>query len=522
VIKNGTVVDGTGNRRFESDICIKNGRILEVSKDLPTTGVSVMDASNLVVSPGFIDTHSHDDWGVLLDPCNFHSMQQGVTTVLCGQCGSSPYPLTPKAKEYVSIQLSEEIPSTEWSSLDEYMKLLEEIGIGINFAFLVGHGSIRTAVMGMDEKKATTDEMDEMCKLAGECMDSGAFGLSTGLIYPPGVFSDLEEVCRVTEVIARYSGTYVTHMRDEGDRVIESIKETREIGRQCSVPVHISHHKVSGVKNWGKSVGTLKLIEEINESGQRMTADAYPYTAGSTNLAALLPPWVHDGGEAKMKERLASPDCRERIRTYILERSDWQNFIQQIPGWDCVLLTSSKSHKEFQGKNISDIARMTGKDPMEVVFDLCLNDGYHASMVIFMMDNEDVERIICHPVVMVGSDSSAASKDAYTHPRAYGAFTKILGEFLREKHLLNLEEAVRKMTLLPAKTFGLTNKGCICKGYDADLVIFDPEKVGDRATYEDPTGLSVGVEKVIIGGELVYSQGEVVEKKAGRIVRRGV
>jgi len=523
VIKNGTIVDGTGRSGFRADVRIRNEKIVEISRSVVTTGSTVIDARGLVVAPGFIDMHSHDDWGVLYDPVNKHSLQQGVTTVICGQCGSTPFPVDERAKSYLEAQVisqgSEKI-EISWYSMEEYLNFLERRGIGTNFAFLVGHGTIRIAVMGMERRKPTPDESRKMQMLTVDCVREGAFGLSTGLIYPPGVFADFEEIVDLCKVVAQHGGIYVTHMRDEGDRVFDALEEAFLIGRTAKVPVHISHHKVSGFQNWGKASETLGKIEAANDSGLTVTADAYPYTAGSTMLAALLPPWAHEGGETKLIERVRDPECRSKIKSFMLEKTDWQNFAQQITGWDAILVTSTRVHKEYEGKNLLEIARAHNKNPLDMLLDICSEEGYKAQMVIFMMDERDVERIVCHPLVAIGSDSAADRGTGFTHPRGYGTFTKILRVYVREKQLLILEEAVRKMTSLPARVCGLRGKGVVKEGYDADLTIFKPETVSDRATYMNPRELSDGIEWVIVNGKLAYRQGEVVEPTAGSIVKR--
>ncbi|MDK2870609.1 MAG: N-acyl-D-amino-acid deacylase [Pyrococcus sp.] len=521
VIKDGKVVDGTGNPWFRADIGIKDGKIAKIGKIDEKTADKVTNAKGLIVTPSFIDMHSHDDLIFFKDLYNKPKLQQGVTTVVTGNCGLSPAPISKDTleilKAYTGI-LGKDI-DFKWSSYGEFLKSLEELGsLGTNVAGLVGHGTLRIAVMGMENRDPTTEEIEEMKKLLGQAMKDGAFGMSTGLIYPPGVYSKTEELIELSKVVAEYRGYYATHMRNESDGVIESIKETIRIGKEAGVPVHISHHKVAGKANWGRSKDTLNLIEQAREEGIDVTADAYPYTAGSTYLASVLPPWAHEGGEEKLKERCKDTRTREQMRKFIEERSDWQNFVKQT-GWENIVLVYSPSFPEFEGKNILEISKEWNKDPYDVVFDIIAKDGTSAEMIVFMMDEGDVERIIAHPYVMVGTDGLDTGV-GFPHPRAYGTFPRVLGVYARDKKLMTIEEAVRKMTSFPAQRLGLKDRGVIKEGMWADIVIFDPKKIRDKATYQNSREKPEGIEYVIVNGVISIEEGELTRERGGKVLRK--
>jgi len=359
--------------------------------------------------------HSHDELIFFKDAFNKPKLSQGVTTVVTGNCGLSVAPVNKETldvlKSYTGI-LGEDIEFT-WRSYKEFLKNLEDInGIGTNFVGLIGHGTLRIAVMGMEARGPTKEELEEMKRLLAQSMEEGAFGMSTGLIYPPGVYSKTEELIELSKVVAEYGGIYATHMRDEGNRVIKSVREAIRIGREAGVGVEISHHKVAGKANWGKIRETLKMIERAREEGIDITADAYPYTAGSSYLAAILPPWAHEEGEEKLKERCRNPKTREEMKKFIEERTDWQNFVKEA-GWENIVLAYSPTYPEFIGKNILEISKEWNKDPYDVVFDIIAEDGTSAEMIIFMMDEKDVEIVISHPYVMIGESLWNFSKSCW-------------------------------------------------------------------------------------------------------------
>ncbi|CAB49065.1 N-acyl-D-amino-acid deacylase family protein [Pyrococcus abyssi] len=518
VIKNGKIVDGTGNPWFRTDIGIKDGKIVKIGK-IKEDGQVTIDASNLIVAPGFIDMHAHDDLIFFKDRFNRAKLLQGVTTVVSGNCGISVAPVNEEMldvlKSYVGI-LGKEV-EFKWRSYGEFLDALEEVGpLGTNFVGLVGHGTLRIAVMGMEARDPTEEELGRMKELLAKSMEEGAFGMSSGLIYPPGVYSKTWELIELAMVVAKYGGIYSTHMRDEGNRVIEALEEAIRIGRESGVRVEVSHHKVSGRKNWGKSRKTLALIEKARNEGIEITLDVYPYTAGSTYLAALLPPWVHESG--KIKERCRDEETRKKIREFIETRDDWQNFIKEA-GWENIIITHSENFPEFVGKSLKEISDLLHRDPFDVLFDILAKDGTNAGMIVFLMSEEDVERILSHPYSMIGTDG-LDSGEGLPHPRAYGTFPRVLGRYVREKKLLRLEDAIRKMTSLPALKLGLKDRGLVKEGMWADLVIFDPHRVKDRATYTNPRLPPDGIKYVIVNGVLSVENGELTGDAGGVVIRR--
>jgi N-acyl-D-amino-acid deacylase len=523
VIKNGKVVDGSGNAWFEADIGIRSGKIVQIGTNLDSDHTNtVIDATGLMVSPGFIDIHGHDDYMPFFDPFNKPKLLQGVTTVVSGNCGSSPFPVKSATasilKKYVSIPVDGF--EVDWCTFEQFAQKLSSIELGTNLAYWVGHGSIRIAVMGMENREPTMAELELMKDLLAQCLIDGAYGLSTGLIYPPGVFSTIREIVELGKVLAKYGGIYVTHMRDESDRILEAMDEALRVGKEAGIPVHISHHKVSGVRNWGRSEETLRKIEQAREDGLDITADAYPYTAGNASLVTLLPPWVHSGGEEKIIERVKSKEQRAEIRRFIEGRNDWENWIRQIQGWDSILISYAKN-KELQGKTLLDIAEGLSKDPFDTLFDIVAEEGVQTSMIIFSMDEHDVDNIICHPYVSIGTDGSPDTGANLPHPREYATFPRVLRKYARERRLITVEEAVRKMTSLPAQRCGFTSKGLLREGFDADITIFNSKTIADEATYQNPQRGVKGIEYVIIDGTLAVAQGKLTGAKAGKLLLRG-
>ncbi len=520
VIKNGKIIDGTGNPWFRADIGIKDGRIVKIGLVSENNAHRIINADGLVVAPGFIDIHAHDDLVFFNDPLNKPKLMQGITTVICGNCGMSPAPLSKRRvnelKTYLGI-----FPTNvdfDWESYGEYLHRIEELGpLGTNFAGLVGHGTLRIAVMGVEARDPEPEELEDMKKLLARSLREGAFGMSTGLIYPPGCYAKTMELIELSRVVASHGGYYATHMRNESTAVLEAIAEAIRIGREAGVRVEISHLKVLGKANWGRASEVLRMIEKARENGVDVTADAYPYTAGSTYLAALLPSWAHDGGEEKLKERCRDPRVREELRKYIEERDDWENIAKQI-GWENIVLTYSPTYPEFIGKSIAEIAEMADKDPYEVVFDIIAEDGFKALMIDFIMNEGDVEKIITHPYVAVGTDGFDLGVDK-PHPRTYGAFPRVLKVYVREKKILRLEDAIRKMTSLPAQKLGLRDRGLIREGCWADIVIFDPKTVSDEATYQEPRKKPKGIKYVIVNGVIEVENEELTGKRGGRVLR---
>jgi len=533
LINGGRIVDGTGNPWFRADLAIKDERIARVGRLERAQAEEVIDVEGFVVCPGFIDIHSHSDFTVPFNSRAESSIRQGVTTLVVGNCGISLAPVNPSRRglllKYLSPFLPPEgMPEVKWSSFGEYLKWEEKLKTAPNLAHLVGHGTVRIAVMGLEERAPTEGELEGMKVLVAEAMDSGAFGLSSGLIYPPGTYSKTDELVELAKVVARYGGIYSSHIRGEGRMLLEAVKEAIEIGEAGNVPVEIAHHKASGRHQWGKTRETLRMMEEARARGLDVTCDQYPYEAGMTSLVTLLPPWVHEGGMDRLLARLRSPQERERIRKDMVDGiPGWENFVKE-QGWENIYLgyVKTERNKPLEGKNMVEIAKLTGKsDEFTALFDLLLEEEGYASMVVFEMGCEDVERVMKHPLSMVGSDSWSLApygilRMGRPHPRFYGTYPRILSEYVRERRVLGLEEAVRKMTSFPAQRIGLWDRGLIKEGMFADIVIIDFNRVKDKATYLDPHQYPEGVEYVLVNGRIVVAGREHTGALAGKVLRR--
>ncbi|MFX1518364.1 MAG: amidohydrolase family protein [Promethearchaeota archaeon] len=523
LIKNGRIINGTGNPWFKGDVAIQDGRIAKIGHISKSEAKKTIDAEKLIVSPGFIDIHSHSDIIWLARPTADEKILQGVTTELIGQCGFSVAPIKEECKEeykqLVMGVLGNTIP-WNWNTLTEYLAVFEFQGIAVNIASSVGHGIIRFCAMGMENRSPTSDEMNEMKQNVAQCFEEGAFAFSTGLIYPPLTFATTEEIIELCKVAAHHDGFLSIHMRNESDKVIESVHEVIKIGKETGIPIEISHFKAAGKQNWGKVAQTLKLVEDAREMDIDITVDQYPYTAGSTTLTAILPPWVHVGGKNELLQRLKNRETREQIKQEIeKEGADWDNYAK-ASGWDGILITSVKTeqNKDLEGKTLSEIAEIKGvEDPAEAAFDLIIEEEAAVSMVLFFMDENDVTTVLSHSLQMVGTDSIIIGK---YHPRAIASYPKILRQYVREKEVLTLPEAIRKMTSLPAQKIGLEDRGLLLPGFAADIIIFDAKTISDTATYVDPHQFPKGIEFVIVNGEPVVEERKHTGALPGKVLRK--
>lgn len=512
IIKNGKLVDGTGNAWFHGDVAISGERIVEVGQLTCQAAHRVIDAAGLVVAPGFIDSHSHSDQPLLVNRKAESKIFQGVTTEVIGQCGGSA---APRALDDTESRV--EGLCLSWQSMAEYLELLESQGVAVNVIPLIGHGNLRRMVMGMANRLATAEELDAMCRLAEQAMQEGAFGFTSGLIYPPSSYSDTAELVAIAKSVAAHGGIYATHMRNEGPGLMDSVREAIAIGEQAHIPVHISHHKVSGEDNWGKVHDSLALIDAKRAEGVDITLDQYPYIASSTGLKVIVPQWAHADGVEAMRQRVLDPEIGQRIR---------QEIVEQERRWDWVLVASCSKpeNKQFEGKNIAEIAVITGQEPVEAVLSLLLAENFNVGMVRFTMCEEDVEYVMQHPLVMIGSDSSALStagplSKGKPHPRSYGTFPRVLGYYVRERKILTLEEAIRKMTGFAAARFRLWDRGLLRPGCYADVTIFDQETIRDVATFVDPHRHAAGIHYVLVNGQVAIDQGQQTEQLAGKAIR---
>lgn len=519
LIRNATIIDGSGKDPFLGSIGIAGDKIILVS-DKPEESMAskeVIDATGFIVSPGFIDTHSHSEFTLLADNRAEGKILQGITTEINGNCGLSAAPLMGDAMVQRENDLKELGIRERWTNLGEYLFILEKHGLTMNFATLVGHGNLRASVMGYTDRRPNRHEIKEMTYLLNESTRYGAIGLSTGLIYPPGVFSKTDEIVELTKGIREL--IYTTHMRSEGDRLEEAIEETIEIGRRSGIPIHLSHIKTSGRKNWHKIDSIIPMIDKARSEGIRITADRYPYIAASTDLDAVLPSWAFEGGTEDEIRRLKDKGIRHQIKAEIMSQHPGDEY------WKGVMVSSLQADdkKWMEGKSIEEISKALKRNPVDLVFDLLIDEKLRVGAIFFSMNEENLLRFMELPYVMVGSDSSARSFDGVTskgkpHPRGFGSFPRFINRFGK---ILGMPEAIRRITALPAKTFSIKERGLLFEGYYADIVIFDEKRIADRATFENPFVKPEGIYYVIINGEMAVREGQPTGIKRGRVLRGG-
>lgn len=491
VITNARIVDGTGNPWFRGSIAVKDGKIVRVGQFDSADAGQTIDAKNQIVAPGFIDVHAHVE-GIYNNPTAENFVRMGVTSLVTGNCGGSV---------------------TDVKALFEKMN---EKPLAVNLATLIGHNSVRAKAMGTDNRAPTAEEQAKMDETVEQAMKDGAVGLSTGLIYVPGTFAKTEEVVELARIASRYNGVYASHIRDEGTKIVEAIKEAINIGEQANIPVEISHFKISSKALWGETPTTIGLVEDARRRGFQVTVDQYSYTASSTSLDARMPNWSVAGGREEGKKRLADKATRERIIKEMKEDLKKKNF----KDYSFAYVASYRPNPEFNGKNIAEITKMTrGKNKLdaqiEQIFEMYSAGG--ASMVYRVMSEEDVKNIMRQPFTMIASDSSVRDfGEGVPHPRGYGNNARVLGKYVREMKIISLEDAVRKMTSLPAQTFQLKDRGLIREGFAADLVIFDENTIADKATFENPHQYATGFSSVIVNGELVFDGEKMTGKMTGQ------
>lgn len=498
VVAGGRIADGTGNPWYYGDIGIKDGRIAAIGRLDGARAARVVEARGLVVAPGFVDVHTHIEGGIGEHPAAENFLRMGVTSVVTGNCGSSA------------------------ASLGEWFAKLEQTGISLNVASLIGHNTVRRAGMNGDfDRPPTPEELSRMRELVERAMGDGAVGLSTGLEYIPGTYAKTDEIAELAKVAARHGGLYATHMRNEGAQVEQSIKESLEVGALAGCPVEISHFKVSSKKRWGASAGTIKLVEEARARGQQVTVDQYLYPAGSTGIGILFPSWLFEGGAEKTKERLQDPATRTRVRQELIAKAKGEGFTD----FAFAYVANHRPNPEFNGKSIAEITKIMrqkggAEDQAEQAIEILLAGG--AQMVLQKMSDGDVERIFRQPFTMVASDAGVidVASPSIPHPRGFGNNARVLGLYVREKRLVGLEEAVRKMSSLPSQTFGLWDRGVLRPGMAADMVIFDEKTVGDRATFQEPKQYPVGIEYVLVNGQIVIEKGSHTGARPGRVLKK--
>lgn len=495
IIKGGRVVDGSGNPWYNADVGIIGERITRIGNLEGAIASQTIDATGLTVSPGFIDPHTHALQGIFDVPNAESSLLQGVTTLTEGNDGSSPFPI------------------------DEHYKEIAAKKISPNWAVFVGQGTIRELVIGAEDREATVSEMEKMKQMVADAMEQGALGISTGLFYVPGSFTSTEEVIELSKVAAQYNGIYISHMREEAGQLIDSVNETIRIGKEANIPVQMTHHKVIGAQNWGASKESLRLVDEARASGIDITIDQYPYTASQTGINALIPQWAQEGGREKLLERINSTETQGAVKAAVIDKILFdrggghpKNVFISRNSWD----------RSMEGKNLADLTLERGLEPTpanaaDVVFDIIRGGG--ATAVYHAIGAEDVDRIMQHPASAIGSDGPVGVfGEGAPHPRQYGTFARVLGFYVRERGIIPLEEAVRKMSSASARRLGIHDRGLLTNGYYADIAVFDADEVIDKATFENPHQYAVGMKYVLVNGEVVVERGVHTNRRPGKIL----
>ena len=522
VIKDGFMFDGLGKVKSMADIGIKGAFIEAVGKISSSRGNSVVSAKNLAVCPGFIDMHNHADAELLVNPKAESMIRQGVTTIISGNCGSSPFPIAEEIFEESKENLWEAYQiELNWRDINGFFARLEEKGIALNYATLVGQGAIRGASVGFNDRPPKQEELEKMKMLVAQNIQDGAVGLSTGLEYAPGSYAQADEIAELCKTAAQLGGVYATHMRDEGDRLIESLEETIDLSRKLGISLQISHFKIAYPRNWNKIDTALAKIKEAKKEGIQIFGDRYPYIAGATGLSYYFPLWARQGTTEEFLARLQDPFQDSKLREYVAEQE------KKLGSWDKVVISyvASEKNRHTEGKNILEASKEAQKEPYEFMRDLLIEEKNRVGMITFMMKEENLKRIIAHPLVGIGSDGSTVApygrlSRGKPHPRHYGTFPRVLGKYVREEKIVPLSEMIKKMTSYPAKKFGFSKRGILRKDYFADIVIFDPDKVADKATWVNPHQYPVGIEYVLVNGQIVIERGNHTESLPGKVLRK--
>ncbi|HEY7139665.1 MAG TPA: D-aminoacylase [Methylomirabilota bacterium] len=522
LIQGGTVIDGTGRPARRADVAISRDRIEAIDLLPGAAAARVIDAAGHVVAPGFVDMHSHADFTLPGLPTADGKVHQGFTLEVVGNCGASPAPLTPARRQDVIDSIGLALPplAWDWTTFRSYLDALARKRLSINVAPLVGHGTVRLVAMGPGDARPTPDQLRAMAAEVRRAVDEGAVGFSTGLIYPPGVYADTDEVVELARAAGEAGGFYASHIRGEGRSLLSAIAEAIDVGRRAAVPVEISHLKAAGRPNWPKMTEAIELIEQARAEGLDVTADMYPYPAGSTALSALLLPWVHAGGREPLLARLHDPADRARIRAEL----DGGGMAHDA-GWEGILIAGCPARPEYEGRTLAHIASGLGTSPAEAVIEILRESRADAEMILFMMSEDNVALGLRQPWVMIGSDGEGrAAHGPYgagkPHPRNYGTCPRFLGHYVRDRGVVPLPDAIRKMTSLPAAKLGLRDRGRLEPGAVADVVVFDPATVADTATFAEPHRYPRGMPWVLVNGEPVIAGGRHTRSRPGRVLAR--
>src|SRR6266568_2106508 len=523
LIKNGTIYDGTGAEPKHANVAIRGDRIAGVGDFKTAKAKTMIDANGLAVAPGFINMLSWSVASLIQDGRSQSEIRQGVTTEIMGE-GESTGPVNDRVREHMLSQQTDIKYEIKWNTLAEYLRYLETHGVSCNVASFIGATTIRENVIGFEDKAPTPEQLDQMRELVRKEMEAGALGIGTSLIYPPAFYAKTEELIELCKVAAKYQGKYISHMRSEGNRLLEALDELIRISREAGIPAEVYHIKAAGKQNWGKLDNLLSRIEAAQKEGLKITANMYTYTAAGTGLDACLPPWTEDGGYPALFKRLRDPATREKIAAEVGKDSDeWENLYVGAGSPDRILLVGFKSEKlkPLTGKSLAEIAKMRGKDPITTIMDLILEDQSRIESIYFLMSEENVKKELAKPWISFGSDEASQAPQGVflksnPHPRAYGNFARVLGKYVRGDKVIPLPEVVQRLSGLPATNLGLDHRGFLKEGMFADVVVFDPQTITDRATFENPHQLAVGVKHVLVNGVRVIKDGEHTGAKPGR------
>jgi len=523
IIKDGTVYDGTGAEPKQLDVAIRGDRIAGIGDFKAAKAKRVIDAKGLAVAPGFINMLSWSVASLIQDGRSQSEIRQGVTTEIMGE-GFSMGPVNDRVREAMLRMQTDVKFEIKWTTLGEYLRYLETRGVSCNVASFIGAATIRAYVIGFEDKQPTPEQLDQMRELVRKEMEAGALGIGTALIYPPATYAKTEELIELCKVAAKYQGKYISHMRSEGSRLLEALDELIRISREAKIPAEVYHIKVSGQQNWPKINDLLSRIEAAQKAGLKITANMYTYIAGGTGLDASLPPWTEDGGYPALFKRLRDPATREKIKAEVQTPANaWENLYLDAGGPEHILLVEFKSEKlkPLTGKTLAEVARMRGKDPIDTLMDLIAEDESRIGTLYFIMSEENVKKELAKPWISFCSDEASQAPEGVflksnPHPRAYGNFARVLGKYVRDEKVIPMKEAIRRLSGLPATNLGLDHRGLLKEGMFADVVVFDPMTIADRATYEKPHQYAVGMKHVFVNGVQVLKDGEHTGAKPGR------
>jgi N-acyl-D-amino-acid deacylase len=523
IIRGGTVYDGTGTEPRQADVAIRGDRIAAVGDFKSARAKTILDAKGLAVAPGFINMLSWSTESLIQDGRSQSEIRQGVTTEIMGE-GESMGPVNDRVREHKIRQQTDIKYDITWNTLAEYLQYLEKRGVSCNVASFIGATTVREYVVGFEDKAPTPEQLDQMRELVRNEMEAGALGIGTSLIYPPAFYAKTNELIELCKVAAKYKGKYISHMRSEGSRLLEALDELIRISREAKIPAEVYHIKVSGQQNWPKIDDLLSRIEAAQKEGPKVTADMYTYTAAGTGLDASLPPWTEDGGYPALFERLRDPATREKIKVEVQTPTNaWENLYLDAGGPEHILLAQFKSEKlkPLIGKTLAEVAKKRGKDPIDTLMDLIAEDESRIGTLYFIMSEDNVKKELAKPWISFGSDEASQAPEGVflksnPHPRAYGNFARVLGKYVRDEKVIPMKEAIRRLSGLPAANLGLDHRGFLKEGMFADVVVFDPATIADRATFEKPHQYAVGMKDVFVNGVQVLKDGEHTGAKPGR------